>query len=624
MDTVQQRGESEPLYIYFNWDGSFNWLEDYTFTVDTSRDPEGQQREYFNLKDYYNIQDFEVFVNYIRFRVNTVDTNGNPVQYLFYEGDAVVESSAGTSFILNNQSIQFNDNGTPEDTSDDSYDIAIGRRDINSILDGYIKNDPSATVDIIGIQLFVAHRGKMMDYWYPHETPEHSVYRDGMLSLYALYDPSTMMEVNGRERIVGSDKTIVSYEVSKNATQSSIPQKRFSQYNGTEVTDFSDYLGLIKVFYALSNEELAGETIYLNQSKIEYSGGSKVPKFGMALDKNSEAEGNYVYFSLPIQANTISIYEDNDFNKHKSMSIVPFDFLIFIRLKEPNNIAAWEMSGLYYTHPILCEIREDENGPFEYCIGGDSEDYTSQFFGRETPPKDLLAIYSVRYNEDIIDLLTGEKLLDPRTGEPFRVNLASSVDWVYQGNIPILLPEGITSEDIIMTEISSYAFINYNFEISTLGYQSNIYNFKYLDTTPVIRRDSVQRVLRYYYTIDITERYWGEVQLFPYRVRIAGRHYTFNGETIIGEHYETILHGQKLTKIIGDIQMYSLSFSRFPLEETIAGSWNFYQIRVPGSEHTTIGVIDIVDFIYLLRNNRDDYTQADIEEVLALLNIVKK
>lgn len=181
--------QNEPLYIYFNWDGSFNWLEDYTYTVDTSRDINGQEKEYFNLKDYYDLQDYEVFVSYIRYRVNTIDANGNPVEKVFYEGDAMVESSVGTSFILNRQSIMFNDNDTAEDTSDDSFDIAIGRDDVDNALATYLLSDPNATLDIIGIQLFISHRGKLLNYWGSEETPDHDVYRDGNLNKFVLYDP---------------------------------------------------------------------------------------------------------------------------------------------------------------------------------------------------------------------------------------------------------------------------------------------------------------------------------------------------------------------------------------------------------------------------------------------------
>ena len=43
----------------------------------------GNKNSIFNLKDYYDLQDYEVFVSYIRYRVNTVGANGNPVEKSF-------------------------------------------------------------------------------------------------------------------------------------------------------------------------------------------------------------------------------------------------------------------------------------------------------------------------------------------------------------------------------------------------------------------------------------------------------------------------------------------------------------------------------------------------------------
>ena len=57
--------------------------------------------------------------------MNTVDGEGNPVEKSIMKVMQWLRVHPGSSFILNQQSISFNDNGTPED---DAIDIAIGRK----------------------------------------------------------------------------------------------------------------------------------------------------------------------------------------------------------------------------------------------------------------------------------------------------------------------------------------------------------------------------------------------------------------------------------------------------------------------------------------------------------------
>ena len=92
----------------------------------------------------------------------------------------------------------------------------------------------NATLDIIGIQLFIAHRGKLLNYWGPSENPDHTVYRDGEKSIYVLQDPIREVDnIYGKEgkMDIGSGKSIVSY-YTQLGTSPEIPQNIFSNYHG--------------------------------------------------------------------------------------------------------------------------------------------------------------------------------------------------------------------------------------------------------------------------------------------------------------------------------------------------------------------------------------------------------
>lgn len=65
---------------------------------------------------------------------------------------------------------------------------------------------------------------------------------------------------------------------------------------------------MLKVFYKIEDEN-SEETIVLNQDKIEFSGGYRKLVFGMQLDKNPGAPEDIVYYTLPIQANNMVVYE---------------------------------------------------------------------------------------------------------------------------------------------------------------------------------------------------------------------------------------------------------------------------------------------------------------------------
>ena len=45
------------------------------------------------------------------------------------------------------------------------------------------------------------------------------------------------------------------------------------------------------------------------------------------------------------------------------------------------------------------------------------------------------------------------------------VGLKNSSNWIYQGSIPFQLPEGITINDVVITEGSEYSYIDYNFDL---------------------------------------------------------------------------------------------------------------------------------------------------------------
>ncbi len=531
--------QEDSLYIYFNWDGSFNWLEDYTFTVDTSRSADGQGRQYFNLRDYYDIEDYEVFVNYIRYRVNTVDGEGNPVEKVYYEGDAMVESSSGSSFILNQQSISFNDNGTPEDGSDDSYDIAIGRNDIDSALMNHLKNDPDATLDIIGIQLFIAHRGKLLNYWGPSEEPDHTVYRDGDLSIYVLQDPIREVDniYHGKEgkMLIGSGKSIVSY-YAQLGTSPEIPQNIFGNYHGENVTEFSDYLGLIKVFYSLESEEVAGDTVYLEQNKIEFAGGSKVPYIGLNKDLNESGDDSVLYYSIPVQANTNAVY-DRENLYDIGFRHIEFDFMLFITLKEGVEYSSeWTIEGVEYTmtgsdyNPDTGEVTPVESKSL----------ITSHLLPSE--PSELIAVYAVTYNNEIINLLDNSIVVYPGTSEPVKANLKHSANWIYQGNIPFQLPEGITVDDVIVTEGSQYSYTNYNFDLEESFEDESLSNahrlHEELYSDPEYRRNTVGHFLTFYYSGDlINPEFIRETSLLPENMRYYSGNSYFNDNGDVEKSY---------------------------------------------------------------------------------------
>lgn len=547
--------QEDPLYIYFNWDGSFNWLEDYTFTVDTSRSIDGQGRQYFNLKDYYDIKDYEVFVNYIRYRVNTVDGEGNPVEKVYYEGDAMVESSSGSSFILNQQSISFNDNNTPEDGSDDSYDIAIGRNDIDSALMNHLKNDPNATLDIIGIQLFIAHRGKLLNYWGPSEEPEHTVYRDDKKSIYVLQDPIREVDnIYGREgkMLIGSGKSIVSYYTQLGASSPETPQNIFSNYHGENVKKFSDYLGLIKVFYSLESEEVTDDIVYLEQNKIEFAGGSKEPYIGLNKDLNESGDDSILYYSIPVQANTNAVYDREDLYDI-GFRHIEFDFMLFITLKDGVEYSSdWTITGAEYTEE---EISNDSNG--NYIINHVTRYVTSHLLPSE--PSELIAVYAVTYNNEIINLLDNSIVVYPGTLEPVKANLKHSSNWIYQGNIPFQLPEGITVDDVIVTEGSQYSYTSYNFDLETSFADESLSNGNRLHeeqfSSPSYRRNIVGRFLTFYYSGDLeNQEFIRETSLLPENMRYYSGNSYFNddGDVEIDKNFLLVNRGRFSNSYITD------------------------------------------------------------------------
>ena len=513
--------ENKELFIYFNWDGSFNWIEDYTHTVDTSREDDGQLKQYYNIKDYYDLEDYQVFVNYIRFRIVTKDTDGKLVKPLFQEGQAVTESSSGSSFILRKQSVNYNNGGTPEEKGDDSFDIAIAREEMDAVLTGYLENDPEAYLEVIGVQLFIAHKDKMLLYWNEDEVEknDNEVYRNGEKNPYALYDEAGR-EIHAYSQdgqtiehtfIVGSGKSIVSYYDAEGTDKENVPQKRFTEYNGqrndfTE-EEFKNFLGLIKVFYKIENEN-PEETIVLNQDKIEFSGGSREPVFGMQLDKNPDAPEDIVYYTLPIQANTMAVYDRNEmisiYDEYSEEEIREeaidktkmrqFEFLIFITLKESKNLP-YTIKGT--------NIYDEIDGWTQHPL-------TKNFIPEGT--RDLVALYSIQYGQDgIYNLLTHEW-----ESTNIKINMDHSTSWKYQGNIPIKLPEGIAKEDIEIHEFTSYAYYSNDFDILRDGQEDSVELLKGLESENITsRRVRVTYALETNYTKDEND---GSGYSFPFTI----------------------------------------------------------------------------------------------------------
>lgn len=332
----------------------------------------------------------------------------------------------------------------------------------------------------------------------------------------------------------GSGKSIVSYYPRLSKSNSEIPQNQFSNYHGESVTDFADYLGLIKVFYSLDDEEVSGETIYLEQKKIEFAGGSKKPYIGLNKDLNVNVDNGIIYYSVPVLANTNAVYERKE-NISNPEDHPEFEFLIFITLKDgvSNSNTSWTITGKDFTETFR---KLDENGNpvdvyYEYAR---TDPVTSHLF---PDTKNLIAVYSISYNKDIVNLLDGTVLTYPGTNEPVRANLKNSSNWIYQGSIPFQLPEGITINDVVITEGSEYSYKDYNFDLDRVILDETGQPVNLLSASPEVRRSHLTRVLQEFYKNGLDQNIHSMAHvLLPENVRY------FSGSSSIDETGEIKRH----------------------------------------------------------------------------------
>jgi uncharacterized repeat protein (TIGR02543 family) len=483
--------ESDPLYVYFNWDGSFAVMEDYTMTVDTSRTE--QEVLSYNLNDFADLADYEVFVNYVRYKI----TAGGE-EYVYYEGDAMMDSGNSTAIVLNNQTVEY-------DEVTQSFNIAIQRQDIDETLATYLSSHSDATLEVIGIQIFVIHRAKTVEYWDDGETIV------GSNSKYIYYDETT-------------DLSVASYHPGLSVDVEGVPQETLYDWvqTGAEPDVNYNYLAMFKVFYALEENVFPEnpDTIYLTQHNIEY-GETKEPNIGVQYDQNPNADEHTLYFSVPVQANTVSMYEDErEYFESPDTMYRGMEFLIWVGHKYDengeykfNSNKTGTMTLNERSNLIINEV-PDVNGNMISVNIGDKVD--------------LIGLYSIRYNEPVINLLNNQVVNYPGTTEPIIANMDFTMDWIYQGNIPIDLGTS-TVDDVFVVEQSMYIYKNYKFDINDVM-------FGRLEESAEVRRALLEGYLYRFYleadTYEIIADYTGDLtNLLPFTIRISNNTIYANNNT---------------------------------------------------------------------------------------------
>lgn len=519
---------TDPLYVYFNWDGSFAVMEDYTMTVDTSRTE--QEVLTYNLRDFGSLADYEVIVNYVRYRILAGDK-----EYIYYEGDAMMDSGNPTAIVLNHQLSEY-------DEESDSFNIAIQRNDIDLTLADYLINNDDATLEVIGIQIFVVHRAKLIKYWDEDEVIV------GSNSEYILYNEFT-------------DLSIATYDAELSMEAEGVPQKSLYDWQPTEeqLDVTYNYLAMFKVFYTAETNVYPDDpdTIYLTQHNIEY-GETKEPKIGVQYDLNPDADDNTLYFSIPVQANSVSMYEDESkYITKLTSSYIDMEFLLWVGYKYENGeykpnanktgtVTLNEMSNL-----IINRV-PDVDGTL---IPVKFEDKI-----------DLIGLYSIRYNQPVVNLINNETVKYPGTNDPIIANMDFTMDWIYQGNIPINLGES-TVDEVFVVEQSMYAYKKYKFDINNIMPGQ-------LEEAAEFRRNAMSDFLeRFYFELDslenFVEDYKGDMSnLLPFSIRIANN-ILYDGENVyndINHHYINYVEGMVLEEK-DDIPVYWHNMAEYDSEE---------------------------------------------------------
>src|SRR5690606_25099318 len=120
-----------------------------------------------------------------------------------------------------------------------------------------------------------------------------------------------------------------------------VPQKSLYDWQPTEEQpDVTyDYLAMFKIFYTVEKNVYPDDpdTVYLTQHNIEY-GETKEPKIGVQYDLNPDADDNTLYFSIPVQANSVSMYEDESKYITKDTPYTDMEFLLWVGHKYENGV----------------------------------------------------------------------------------------------------------------------------------------------------------------------------------------------------------------------------------------------------------------------------------------------
>lgn len=498
---------TDPLYVYFNWDGSFAVMEDYTMTVDTSRTE--QEILSYNLRDFGSLADYEVIVNYVRYRIIA-----GGEEYIYYEGDAMMDSGNSTAIVLNHQLSVY-------DEESDSFNIGIQRNDIDSTLADYLINNDDATLEVIGIQIFVVHRAKLIKYWDEDEVivgsnSEYILYNEFTDLSIATYDPELSMEVEG------------------------VPQESLYDWQPTEeqLDVTYNHLAMFKSFYTVETNVYPDDpdTVYLTQHNIEY-GETKEPKIGVQYDLNPDADDNTLYFSIPVQANSVSMYEDESKYITEQTPYIDMEFLLWVGHKYEN--------GVY--KPNVNKTGTVTLNDMSNLIINRVPDVDGTLIPVKSRDKiDLIGLYSIRYNQPVMNLINNETVKHPETGEDIIVNMDFTMDWIYQGNIPINIGES-TVDEVFVVEQSMYTYKKYKFDINNIMPGQ-------LEEAAEFRRNAISDFLERFYfepssLEDFIKDYKGDASnLLPFTIRIANN-VLYDGEIVhneINHHYTNYVYAMNL------------------------------------------------------------------------------
>ena len=428
----------------------------------------------------------------------------------------MMDSGNSTAIVLNHQLSEY-------DEESDSFNIGIQRNDIDSTLADYLINNDDATLEVIGIQIFVVHRAKLIKYW---DEGEEIV---GSNSEYILYDEFT-------------DLSIVTYDPELSMEVEGVPQESLYDWQPTEeqLDVTYNHLAMFKVFYTIETNVYPDDpdTVYLTQHNIEY-GETKEPKIGVQYDLNPDADDNTLYFSIPVQANSVSMYEDESKYIREQTYYSDMEFLLWVGHKYE--------SGVY--KPNANKTGTVTLNDMSNLIINRVPDVDGTLIPVESGARiDLIGLYSIRYNQPVMNLINYETVKHPETGEDIIANMDFTMDWIYQGNIPINLGES-TVDEVFVVEQSMYTYKKYKFDINNIMPGQ-------LEEAAELRRDAMSDFLERFYfepksLEDFVKDYKGNIaNLAPFSIRIANN-ILYDGESVyndINHHYKNYVDGMMLAE----------------------------------------------------------------------------